>query len=54
MYKMLNSLSPDIMKDIFKTTTNYYDNLNALIFSKKIVTPIKYELQTMSYMSPKI
>ena len=35
MYKILNSLSPEIMKDIFKTKTNYYNTFNALIFSKK-------------------
>ena len=37
MYKILNSLSPEIMKDIFKTKTNHYDILNALIFSKKML-----------------
>ena len=35
MNKILNSVSPAIMKDIFKTETNYYNTRNALIFSKR-------------------
>ena len=54
IYKILNSLSPEIMKDIFKTKTNYCNTLNALIFSKRNVKTVKYGLQTASYMSPKI
>ena len=54
MYKILNSLSPEIMKDIFKTKTNYYNTLNALIFSKRNVKTVRYRLKTMSYMGPKI
>ena len=54
MYKILNSLSLEIMKEIFKTKTNYYNTLNAFIFSKRNVKTIRYGLQTMSYMSPKI
>ena len=37
MYKMLNSLSPEIMKDIFKIKTNYYNTPNALMFSKEML-----------------
>ena len=54
MYKILNSLSLEIMKEIFKTKANYYNTLNAFIFSKRNVKTIRYGLQTMSYMSPKI
>ena len=54
MYKILNSLSPEIMKDIFKTKTNYYNTFNALIFSKKNVKTVRYGLQSMSYIGPKI
>ena len=54
MYKILISLSPEIIKDIFKTKTNYYNTLNALIFSKTNVKTVRYGLQTMSYMGPKI
>ena len=42
------------MKDIFKTKTNYYNTLNALIFSKRNVKTVRFGLQTMSYMGPKI
>ena len=48
MYKILNSLSPEIMKDIFKTKTNHYNTLNALIFSKRNVKTVRYGLQTIS------
>ena len=55
MYKILNNLSPpEIRKDIFKTKTNYYNTLNVLIFSKRNVKTVRYGLQTMSYMGPKI
>ena len=50
MYKIFKSLSPEIMKDIFKTKTNYYNTLNVLIFSKRIAKTVRYGLQTMPYM----
>ena len=37
MYKISNSLSPEIMKDLFKTKTNFYNTFNAAIFSKRDV-----------------
>ena len=40
-YKILYSLSTEIMKDIFKTKTNYYNILNALIFSKRNVKTVR-------------
>ena len=42
------------MKDIFKTKTNYFNTINALIFSKKNVKTVRYGLQIMFYMGPKI
>ena len=54
MYKILHSLSPKIMKGIFKTKTNYCNILNALIFSKRNVKAVRYRYQTMPYMGPKI
>ena len=51
MYKILNSLSPEI---IFKTKTNYYNTLNTLIFSKRNVKTVRYRLQIMSYIGLKI
>ena len=33
MYKILNSLSPDITQDIFETKNNYYNTRNAPAFS---------------------
>ena len=41
------------MKQIFKSKSNCYDTLNALIFSKRNLKN-KYGLQAMSYMGPKI
>ena len=51
MYKILNSLSPEI---IFKTKTNYYNTFNTLIFSKRNVKTVRYRLQIMSYVGLKI
>ena len=48
MYKTLYSLSPEIMKDIFKTKTNHYNTLNALIFSKRNVKTVRYGLKDIS------
>ena len=48
MYKILYSLSPEIMKDIFKTKTNHYNTLNALIFSKRNVKTVRYGLKDIS------
>ena len=44
MYEILNSLNPEIMKDIFKTKTSYCNTLNALIFSKRNFEIVKYGL----------
>ena len=48
MYKILNSLSPEIMKGIFRNKTNHYNILNALIVSKRNVKRVRYGLQTIS------
>ena len=48
MYKILYSLSPEIMKDIFKTKTSHYNTLNALIFSKRNVKTVRYGLKAIS------
>ena len=42
------------MKDVFKTKANYYNTLNAVIFSKRNVKTVICGLQTISYMGPKI
>ena len=54
MHKTLNSLFPEIMKDIFKTKTNYYNTNNAFIFSLRNVKTVRHGLQILSYMSPEI
>ena len=54
MYKILNSLFPEIMKDIFKTKTNYCNTNNAFIFSLRNVKTVRHGLQILSYMSPEI
>ena len=43
MYKTLNSLSPEIMKNIFKTKTNYYNTLNELIFPKEMLKQLNMD-----------
>ena len=54
MYKILNNISPEIMKNIFQTKSNYYNTCNALIFSQRNVKTVRYGLQTIFYMNPKI
>ena len=55
MYKILYSLSPEIMKGIIKTKGNYYISLNAFTFFKRNVKTIRYGLQTIwSCIGPKI
>ena len=54
MYKILNGLSPDIMQDIFETKSNYYNIRNAPAFSSRNIKTIRYGLQIISCMTPKI
>ena len=54
MYKILNRLSPDIMHDIFEVKSNYYKTRNAPAFSSRNIKTVRYGLQTISYMVPKI
>ena len=54
MYKILNGLFPDIMQDIFETKSNYYNTRNAPAFSSRNIKTVRYGLQTISYMAPKI
>ena len=51
IYKALNGLSPDIMQDIFETKSNYCDTRN--VPARNIET-VRYGLQTISYMAPKV
>ena len=53
MYKILNGLSPDIMQDIFKAKSDYYNTSNAPAFSSRNVKTVRYGLQTISYMGLK-
>ena len=52
--EILNGLSPDIMQDIFETKSNYYNTRNAPTFSSRNIKTVRYGLQTISYMAPKI
>ena len=54
MYKTLNGLCPDIMEDIFETKSNYYNKRNALTFYSRNIITVRYGLQIISYMAPKI
>ena len=51
---MLNGLYPDIMQDSFETKDNYDNTCNAPAFSSRNVKTVRYGLQTISYMAPKI
>ena len=54
MYEILNGLFPDILQDIFETKSNYYNTRNAPVFSARNIKTVRYGLQTISYMTPKI
>ena len=54
MYKLLNGLSPDIMQDISETKSNYYNTRNAPGFSTRNIKTVRYGLQSISYVAPKI
>ena len=51
---MLNGLYPDIMQDSFETKDNYDNTCNVPAFSSRNVKTVRYGLQTISYMAPKI
>ena len=42
------------MQDIFETKSNYYNPRNAPAFSSRNIKTVRYGLQTISYMAPKI
>ena len=44
IYKILNVLSPDIIKDISKTKVNYNNTVNALILLSRNIETIRYRL----------
>ena len=50
MHKILNALFPDIIQDIFKRKSNYYNTSNAPVFSSRNIKTVRYGLQTISYM----
>ena len=54
MFKILNELSPDTMQDIFQTKSNYHNARNASAFSSRNIKTVRYGLQTISYMAPKM
>ena len=54
MSEILNELSPDTMKDIFETKSNYCNTRNAPVFSSRNIKTGRHRLQTISYMAPKI
>ena len=54
MYEILNGLFPDILQNIFETKSNYYTTRNAPVFSSRYIKTVRYRLQTISYMTPKI
>ena len=54
MCKTSNALSPDYIQDIFETKSNYYNIRNASAFSSRNIKTVRYGLQIISYMAPKI
>ena len=51
---MLNGLSPAIMQEISETKSNYCNTHKAPAVSSKNIKTVRYGLQTISYMTPKI
>ena len=43
-----------MLKDNFETESNYYNNRNAPTLSARNIKIVRYGLQTISYMTPKI
>ena len=43
-----------MLKDNFETESNYYNNRNAPTLSTRNIKIVRYGLQTISYMTPKI
>ena len=54
MYEILNGLSPDIMHSILETKSDHYNTPNMPAFSSRNIKTVRYGLQTISYMAPKI
>ena len=54
MYEILNGLSPDIMHSILETKSDHYNTHNMPAFSSRNIKTVRYGLQTISYMAPKI
>ena len=54
LYKILNGLSQDFMQDIFETKNNCCNTFNAPAFSSRNIKTVRYGLQIISYMAPKI
>ena len=42
------------MQNILETKSNYYNIRNAPAFSKRNIKIVRYGLQTISYMAPKM
>ena len=53
MSEILNELSPDTMKIIFETESNYCNTRNAPAFYSRNIKTGRYRLQIISYMATK-
>ena len=55
LYKVLNGLSPDLMKDVFPLNDDSaYSTRNKRIFKSKNVKTVRYGTDSLAYLAPKI
>ena len=54
VYKFLNGLSPQIMKEVFQTNDNPYDLRNPRILASKHKSTIKYGINTIAFRGSQI
>ena len=55
LYKVVNGLSPDIMKDVFPlNTSSNYNTRNRRVFHSRPIKTVYYGSETLSHLGPKI
>ena len=55
LYKVLNGICPDIMKDVFPlSTSSNYDIRSRCTFITRSVKAVHYRTETLSYLAPKV
>ena len=55
LYKVLNGLSPDLMKDVFPLNDDSgYSTRNKRTFKSRHVKTVRYSTDSLAYLAPKI